>query len=65
MLAGVHEYCHVDRSPAEHAIGVFRCPRRQIARVRKLTFEAESLRKRDEPLIMLERKVNIEIESRI
>jgi len=36
MLAGVHEYCHVDRSPTEHAIGVFRCPRRQIARVKAI-----------------------------
>jgi len=63
MLAGEHEHCHIDRSPTEHAIGVFVCSLRQIARVRKLTFEAESLRKPDEPLIMLERKVNVEFES--
>jgi len=50
-------------TPTEHAIGVFVCSRRQIARVRNLTFEAESLRKPDEPLILLERQVNVEIES--
>jgi len=33
MLAGVHEHCHVDKSPTEHAIGVFACSRRQVARV--------------------------------
>jgi len=66
MLAGVHEHCHVDRLPKEHAIGVFVCSRRPLnARARNLTFEAASLRKPDELLIMLERKVNVEIESRI
>jgi len=67
MLAGVHEHCHVDRSPIEHAIGVFRCPRRQIARVKAIKrdalVDAESLRKTDETFIMLDRQVNVEIES--
>jgi len=59
MLAGVHEHCHVDRSPTEHAIGVFLCSRRQVARVKAIKRDAlvyaESLRKTDKPLIMLER----------